>query len=127
MIEAPQFFVVREECEKAAWQHGFRRKLGMTEGWAAFGSTTVPGAIHLAASGCRAVVPRAGPYGGHRGAKLACSWNAGAGSSRYAFDTLGELYGARRIYQLAASLPDAPLQEFQSRSRICRRPQRPSD
>jgi len=51
MIETPPSFVVREECDKAAWQNGFRRTLGITAGWAAFGSTTVPGTIHLAAAG----------------------------------------------------------------------------
>ena len=51
MIQAPQSFIVREECAKAAWQNGFRRPLGEQDGWAAFASTTAPGTIHLAASG----------------------------------------------------------------------------
>ena len=50
-IELPQSFVVREECQKAASQSGFRRILGEEAGWAAFGSTTAHGTIHLAASG----------------------------------------------------------------------------
>ena len=49
MVEAPQSFIVREECEKAASQNGFRRVLGEVAGWAAFGSTTAQGKIHLAA------------------------------------------------------------------------------
>jgi hypothetical protein len=36
MVEAPQSFIVREECEKAASQNGFRRVLGEKAGWAAF-------------------------------------------------------------------------------------------
>jgi hypothetical protein len=40
MIEAPQKLVVRHECEKAAWQNGFRRVLGEEAGWAAFGSSS---------------------------------------------------------------------------------------
>ena len=37
----------------------------------------------------------------------------GPGLARYVFDGLGGLYTAMsRVYQLAASLPDAPLQEF---------------
>ncbi|MBN9267310.1 MAG: HNH endonuclease, partial [Hyphomicrobium sp.] len=50
-IDSPQTFVVREECQKAASQNGFRRSLGVEAGWAAFGSTTAHGIIHLAASG----------------------------------------------------------------------------
>lgn len=51
MVEAPQSFVVREECAKAASQNGFRRVLGQEAGWAVFGSTTAEGTIHLAAAG----------------------------------------------------------------------------
>ena len=117
MIEAPQSFVVREECEKATWQHGFRRKLGEAEGWAGFGSTTVPGMIHLAAAGAQ------GPWFlalDHAGVieelNMAAVEMPGPGLSRYAFETLGQLYGVLpRIYQLAASLPDAPLREFQAK------------
>lgn len=35
MIPSPQSFVVREKCEKAAWQQGFRRMLGESDGWPA--------------------------------------------------------------------------------------------
>ena len=117
MIEAPQSFVVREECEKATWQHGFRRKLGESEGWAGFRSTTVPGTIHLAATGAQ------GPWFlalDHAGVieelDLPAAAMPGPGLIRYAFETLGQLYGVLpRIYQLAASLPDAPLREFQAK------------
>lgn len=117
MIEAPQSFVVREECEKAARQHGFRRKLSAPEGWVAFGSTTVPGTIHLAAAGAQ------GPWFlalDHAGVieelDLPAVGMAGPGLARYAFNTLGSLYGVLpRIYQLAASLPNAPLQKFQTK------------
>lgn len=117
MIETPQSFVVREECEKAAWQNGFRRKLGTSEGWAGFGSTTVLGTIYLAASGAQ------GPWFlalDHAGVieelDLPAAKIAGPGLSRYAFNSLGELYALLpRIYQLAASLPDAPLREFRTK------------
>lgn len=40
----------------------------------------------------------------------------GPGIARYVFDTLGQLYAVLpRVYQLAASLPDAPLQEFEAK------------
>lgn len=121
MIEAPQSFIVREECEKAAWQNGFRRKLGEKAGWARFGSTTAKGAIHLAAGG------PTGPWFlalDHPGVvealgeelDLAPADQPGPGLARYRFETLSALYAVLpRIYQLAASLPDAPLSAFQAK------------
>lgn len=50
-VEAPQSFIIRGECEKAAWQNGFRCSFDGPPGWAGFASTTVPGTIHLAAAG----------------------------------------------------------------------------
>ena len=51
VIEAPQSFIVREECQKAATQNGFRRPKGEVNGWAAFDSTSALGTIQLAAAG----------------------------------------------------------------------------
>lgn len=115
MIEAPQPFVIRQECDKVAFQNGFRRKLGEREGWAGFSSTTVPGTIHLAATGAQ------GPWFlalDHTGVIEELDLDAvdvtGPGLARYAFETLGQVYAVLpRIYQLAASLPDAPLHEFE--------------
>lgn len=119
MIESPQSFVIREECEKAAWQNGFRRKLGEHEGWAGFGSTTAPGTIHMAAAGAQ------GPWLlalDHAGViselDLSEADMPGPGLARYAFETLGQVYTVLpRIYQLSASLPDAPLREFESKAK----------
>lgn len=116
-IESPQSFVVREECQKAGSQNGFRRILGEEAGWAAFGSTTAHGTIHLAASGPQ------GPWFlalDHLGVIQELSLHAatvsGPGRARFAFDTLGALYAALyRTYELGISLPDAPLQEFERR------------
>ena len=116
-IEAPQSFIVREECKKAASQNGFRRILGEMEGWAAFGSTTAHGTIHLAASGPQ------GPWflaPDHPGVirELSLPQASVAGPSRacFAFDTLGALYAVlNRVYELGVSLPDAPLREFETR------------
>ncbi|WP_212374569.1 HNH endonuclease [Bradyrhizobium japonicum] len=118
MLEAPQSFVVRQECEKAAWQHGFRRVLGEQEGWLAFGSTTALGTIYIAAASPQ------GPWFlalDHPGVIAEMGLPAtnilGAGRSRYAFDNLGELYTVlHRVYQLGVSLPDAPLREFEART-----------
>ncbi len=117
MIAVPQPFVVREECEKAAFQNGFRRTLGEKQGWAAFASTTARGTIHLAAASIH------GPWFlalDHPGviAELGLPTAAmpGPGKARYAFAALGELYPALdRVYALAVSLPDAPLREFEIR------------
>lgn len=117
MIETPQSFIVREECEKAAFQNGFRRKLGEADGWAGFASTTAPGTIHIAAASAQ------GPWLlalDHAGVieelGLPAADMPGPGIARFVFDTLGQLYGVLpRIYQLAASLPDAPLREFEAK------------
>lgn len=117
MIESPQSFVVREECQKAASQNGFRRSLGEEAGWRAFSSTTARGIIHLAAEGIH------GPWLlalDHAGViaelSLATAAIPGPGKCRYVLGTLGELYAAlSRVYALAISLPDAPLHEFEFR------------
>jgi hypothetical protein len=118
VIEAPQSFVVGSECEKAAWQNGFRRSFGGPTGWAGFASTTVPGAIHLAAAGPQ------GPWYlalDHAGVIEALALPAaempGPGLARFAFDRLAPMYAVlSRVYQLAGSLPDAPLQQFHQKT-----------
>ncbi len=117
MIEAPQSFIVREECEKAAFQNGFRRVLGENQGWASFSSTTARGAIYLAADGIRGPWFLALDHGGVISElDLPAAAMPGPGKTRYAFDTLGSLYAAlNRVYALGISLPDAPLREFESR------------
>lgn len=114
MPAAPQPFIVREECQKAAWQHGYRRVLDETDGWAAFGSTTAPGTIWLAAAG------EQGPWFlaiDHAGVAAELDLPAadllGPGLARSSFPSLTELYVVlTRVYQLATSLPDAPLKIF---------------
>lgn len=116
-IEAPQSFIVREECEKAASHNGFRRVQGEEAGWRAFTSTTAHGAIFLAAESSN------GPWflaTDHAGVvaelDLPAAAIPGPGTRRYAFNSLGELYAAlNRVYALAISLPDAPLREFERR------------
>jgi len=116
MVEAPQSFIVREECQKAASQNGFRRVLGEVAGWAAFGSTTAQGKVYLAAVGAQ------GPWFlalDHTGViaelDLPSADLPGPGRVRCVFDSLGTLYSAlHRVYQLTISLPDAPLREFEA-------------
>jgi hypothetical protein len=114
MIEIPQSFIVVEECDKATWQNGFRRKLGENAGWSAYESTTANGAVYLAADG------RGGPWYlaiEHPGviAEIGMPPAAleGPGRARYSFENLPGLYATLgRVYALALSLPDSPLQAF---------------
>lgn len=114
MIESPQSFIVSTECQKAAEQNGFRRKLGATEGWAAFVSTTAQGKIHLAASGAQGPWFLALEHSGIIEELGLPPVNMfGPGLARYTFANLTELYTVLpRVYELGVSLPDAPLQEF---------------
>jgi hypothetical protein len=119
LIETPQGFVVVEECRKAAGQNGYRRTLGQQDGWARCGSTTARGDNFLAACGvggpwyvaldCAAVIAELG---------LLPADVPGPGHARFAFAELGELYRVLpRVYALAVSLPDAPLQTFLDKTR----------
>lgn len=111
---SPQPFIIREECEKAAWQHGYRRLLGEKDGWAAFGSTTAQGTLWLGAA------RHDGPWLlaiDHPGVLKEWPFSpaniGGPGLARYVFPTLTALYEALpRLYQLAVSLPDAPLHVY---------------
>ncbi len=116
-IEAPQSFYIRQECDKAAFQHGFRRAHGETGGWRRYSSTTAQGALWLAAAGAE------GPWYlalDHSGVVaelgLPPADMAGPGLARFAFDSLGALYEAMpRVYQLSVSLPEAPLDTFREK------------
>ena len=66
VIEAPQGFVVAEECQKAASQNGYRRAKGEEAGWACYGSTTAKGTIRLAAAGPAGPWFLALDHAGHR-------------------------------------------------------------
>jgi len=117
--ETPQSFIVRQECEKAAWEHGFRVPRGEQEGWAAFTSTTAQGTLWLGAVGER------GPWlMAHDHSGVSAEFEVrrvdipGPGIARYFFDNLTLLYEAlRRFYQLAVSLPAVPLRRFEEKVR----------
>lgn len=118
MVETPQSFVVSTECRKAAEQHGYRRQLDEIGGWTAFQSTTAKGTIWLAAEG------EHGPWYmalEHSGVISELNLEAadilGPGTVRHIFSDLDSLYAAlRRQYELAVSLPSAPLNEFFERT-----------
>ena len=119
MVEAPQGFVVAEECRKAAWQNGYRRSLGEEAGWARYGSTTARGTIHLAAAGPD------GPWFlalDHQGVveelEQPAAGMPGPGLARYVFPTLGELYTVLpKVYDLGLTLPEGPLEDFRAATR----------
>lgn len=116
VVEAPQSFVTRQECDKVAFQNGFRRTHGETDGWRHYSSTTAQGSIWLArdvADGWLLAIDHGGVI---EELGLAGVVVGGPGLARYAFATLGELYAQMpRVYQLAASLPDAPLAKFHAK------------
>ena len=119
MVEAPQGFVVAEECRKAASQNGYRRSLGGEAGWARYGSTTAKGTIHLAAAGPDGPWFLALDHAGiveeveHPAADM-----PGPGLVRYAFPTLGDLYAELpKVYGLGLTLPEGPLEDFRAEVR----------
>lgn len=117
MIEAPQSFVIQQECDKIAFQNGFRRTHGETEGWRRYSSTTAQGSIWLAAEengNWLLAIDHAGVLGE---IGLEMSGTVGPGLARFRFPSLTSLYAIMpRLYELAVSLPDAPLQEFLHRT-----------
>lgn len=119
MIEIPQSFIVRQECEKAAYQNGYRRPLEERDGWRGFASTTVPGAIYMAATGANGAWFLALEHTGVI-AELGLSPEPmeGPGSARFRFASIRKLYAVLpRVYQLASSLPDMPLRIFEDKTR----------
>ena len=113
MIETPQSFVTRQECEKVTHQNGFRRSHGEIEGWQRYSSTTAQGSIWLATNTSGAWILALDHAGVIAEIGIEASDVAGPGLARFRFASLARLYEVMpRVYDLAASLPDAPLQEF---------------
>ena len=119
-VENPPSFHVKTECDKAAFDNGYRIRDGWgSDGWGKFRSGTARGAIWLAGTSMH------GPWFlAVRRPDIVAELNLptedmpGPGARRYAFDALDELYRAiRRVYQLGVSLPTAPLDEFRQRTR----------
>lgn len=122
MINSTQSSTVRNEFLRATYKSGFRRELGETkgwQGWTSFQSTTVPGTIHLAAASDQ------GPWFialDHKGIiealEIPPSTISGPAHACYEFNTLRSFDNAlARVYELAASLPDAPLREFTAKTK----------
>lgn len=118
MIETPQSFVTRQECEKVTYQNGFRRTHGEIDGWQRYSSTTAQGSIWLARENTGGWLLAMDHAGVIAEIGIETSDTAGPGLGRFRFASLALLYDLMpRIYELAASLPDAPLQEFIHRTK----------
>lgn len=115
--QSPPGFIVRTECEKAAYERGYRVLRGTDGAWMAYSSTTAQGRVWLAGGSAD------GPWFlalDHAGAVAEFGPGvdgAAPGIGVYAFSTLEEFYnGIDRAWRLGASLPDAPLAEFEKAS-----------
>jgi hypothetical protein len=115
--ENPPGFVVRTEAQKAASDNGYRTERGIESGWLHYASTTAPGSIWIAGASDQ------GPWLlslDHSGVvaeigSLPASPVAGPGIATFMFANLAELHVALgRIYNLAVSLPEAPLERFKA-------------
>src|SRR5262249_49488332 len=117
--EDPPGFVVRTEAQQAAWDNGYRLERGIANGWLQYASTTAPGSIWIA--GCSAH----GPWllsVAHSGVATELGTTpaspfAGPGIATFVLATIKELHAALdRVYKLAMSLPEAPLDRFKAKT-----------
>ena len=117
--ENPPGFVVRTEAQKAAWDNGYRLERGGESGWLHYASTTAPGSIWIAGASDH------GPWLlslDHSGvvaeiSSLPPSPAPGPGLATFLLANLTELHAALdRVYRLAMSLPEAPLDRFKAKT-----------
>jgi hypothetical protein len=116
-LEDPPGFVVRTEAQKAAWDNGYRLERGVESGWLHYTSTTAPGSIWIAGASDH------GPWLlslDHSGVvveigSLPSSPVPGPGLATFVLTSLTGLHTALdRVYRLAMSLPEAPLDRFKA-------------
>jgi hypothetical protein len=117
-LQNPPSFIVRTECEKAAWDNGWRVDLGEEGGWMLRSSHDAPGRIGLASAGPQGPWYLAVDHPGVAHELGSGIDLPGPGSKRFAFPTAGALYQAvSRAYDLAKALPDDPLQRYREETR----------
>jgi HNH endonuclease len=118
-IENPPGFVLRTEAQKAASENGYRLERGLDGGWLHYVSSTAPGSIWIAAETGQ------GPWFlslDHSGVAaeidaLPASYVSGPGVATLKLANLADLHRALdRVYRLAVSLPQAPLDRFRART-----------
>ncbi|MET0436250.1 MAG: HNH endonuclease [Devosia sp.] len=113
MIVTPQSFVTRQECDKVAFQNGFRRLQDEIEGWRLYRSTTAQGSIWIAFESDGAWLLALDHPGVIAEIGLKPRDRPSPGLACFSFEDLAALYALMpRVYELSLSLPDAPLQEF---------------
>jgi len=96
----------------------FRGARHEIKGWQRYSSTTAQGSIWLARETTGTWLLALDHVGVIAEIAVKMSDAAGPGLARFRFVSLTLLYGVMpRIYELAASLPDAPLQEFLHRTK----------
>ena len=119
LVENPPGFVVRTEAQKAAWDNGYRLESGVENGWLHYASTTAPGSIWIAGAS------KHGPWLlslDHSGVvaevdALPASAPRGPGLATFILSNLTELHATLdRVYKLAMSLPEAPLDRFKAQT-----------
>jgi hypothetical protein len=117
--ENPPGFVVRTEAQQAASDNGYRLERDIADGWLHYASTTAPGSsldrrllrpwplapLHRSLRRCGR--DRLGKRFATRG-----PWRCDL-----VFSTIKELHvGLDRVYKLAMSLPEAPLDRFKAKT-----------
>jgi hypothetical protein len=117
--ENPPGFVVRTEAQQAAHDNGYRLERGIAHGWLRYASTTAPGSIWIAGSSGHGPwflsVDHAG-VAAELGTTRASPF-AGPGIATFMLVTIKELHVAvDRVYKLAMSLPEAPLDRFKAKT-----------
>jgi HNH endonuclease len=117
--QVPPGFVVQTEAQKAAGENGYRLERGIKNGWLQYASTTAPGSIWIAGAS------DVGPWLlslDHSGVAaeigaFPVSTVPGPGQVTFVLTNLRELHATLdRVYRLAVSLPEAPLDRFRSRT-----------
>jgi hypothetical protein len=119
VVQNPPGFVIRTEAQKAAWDNGYRLERGSERGWLRYASTTASGSIWIAGTAGQ------GPWHlslDHRGViaeigTLRVSPTHGPGFATYTLASTAELDRVLdRVYRLAISLPQAPLDRFKAKT-----------
>jgi hypothetical protein len=117
--ENPPGFVVRTEAQKAAWDDGFRLERGIEGAWLRYASTTAPGMIWIAGASGQGVWFLSLDHSGVAAeiGSLPISDVPSPGLVAFELANLVELHRALdRVYRLAVSLPQAPLDRFRART-----------
>src|SRR5437660_1324062 len=118
-IENPPGFILRTEAQKAAWENGYRLERGGEAGWLRYASTTAPGSIWIAAESGQGSWFLSLDHSGVAAeiGSLLVAPLSGPGVVTIALPNLAELHRSLdRVYRLAVSLPEVPLERFKART-----------